>query len=520
RPAWGESLPAWANDLVAMLTAGQPWPEASESKLWELARAHKRLVEVGYGGVDPLGAAAVTLRDGWQAPSFMGFAERLETEYSQNNGLLAAAGNHYAYALQADGFARDTQHTKISINIAFWIALIAAAIALTAAFFSAGTSTSFLGPIAAASRARMLALMARLTGKAGVPAMTRALTMGTRLASSSSLTARMLRSPFGREIIEELGEELFIEIGTQLEQMRRGTRRDFDWKRILAAGVAAGVGAVIGMKAGRPVSNLVDRMPLIRGLNRAAGDAPGILNAFRRFPGRVMNTALNNVFASGGGGFLANGLVYGQWEMPTGESLLGAAMAGAGRTNTISPFNPDVITAATNPLTALAEAQHRSEVADYYGRPSGTPPTNSSTGGDTPPSGTGGQSGTGTGDSNTVINRVPANASSQRVSVPDGTSTTRSTVQQVQQIDENDTTRTRPPQTTSEEQRQGNQNSTNRQPQQPQASTTSQTSTTPAPQVAGQQPGTSASNQTSGTSNQQNATRQPAKESAHHTDPQ
>lgn len=399
RPAWGESLPAWANDLVAMLTAGQPWPEASESKLWELARAHKRLVEVGYGGVDPLGAAAVTLRDGWQAPSFMGFAERLETEYSQNNGLLAAAGNHYAYALQADGFARDTQHTKISINIAFWIALIAAAIALTAAFFSAGTSTSFLGPIAAASRARMLALMARLTGKAGVPAMTRALTMGTRLASSSSLTARMLRSPFGREIIEELGEELFIEIGTQLEQMRRGTRRDFDWKRILAAGVGAGVGAVIGMRVGRPVSSLVNRMPLIRGLNRAAGDAPGILNAFRRFPGRVMNTALINVFASGGGGFLANGLVYGQWEMPTGESLLGAAMAGAGRTNTISPFNPDVITAVTNPVTALAEAQYRSEVADAIAG-SHKPPTQggegtSSGNGPTPPSGPQQQSGQG-----------------------------------------------------------------------------------------------------------------------------
>src|SRR5690606_29164752 len=111
----------------------------------------------------------------------------------------------------------------------------------------------------------------------------------------------------------------------------------------------------------------------------------------------------------------------------------------------------------------------------------------SSTGGDTPSSGVGGQ--TGTGDSNTAVNRTPANVPSSRVSVPDGTST-RPTVQQ---LAENDTTRTRPSQETAEEQQEkkqqhgDQQNRTNRTPQ-------PQTSPTPTSPVAAQQPGTFTTN--------------------------
>ncbi|GAA1512256.1 hypothetical protein GCM10009677_51560 [Sphaerisporangium rubeum] len=137
-------------------------------------------------------------------------------------------------------------------------------------------------------------------------------------------------------------------------------------------GAFAAGGAVIGVKLASPLSRATGRVPGLRALGAAGGTAPGVGNAFARFPGRAVQTGLNNMAASPGGSFLANGLVYGQWSLPTGESLLGAALGGAGRTNTISPFNPDVATAALHPLTALNNATATAANADSYHSP---PPT-------------------------------------------------------------------------------------------------------------------------------------------------
>ncbi|WP_432930071.1 hypothetical protein ACQPZZ_07225 [Microbispora sp. CA-135349] len=405
-PAWGESLPAWADDLIALLTAGQTWPEASESLLWQLARAHRSATVSLIGSVDPVGAAAVSVLGGMRGPSMQAFLTRLGEHYSEQSGLLGVANNHFAYAAQADNFARETQYSKLSVNVVFWIALIATFIALVAAFYSAGASTRFVGPIAARARAETERILERLALAAGRPAAAQALARGTLLSSARlGLLSRILANPLGRELVEEIGEEVAGDVIAQLQQGKMGTRDGWDFRKTGAAAVGAAGGAAIGLRAARPVSDLVNRIPLLRRLDT---DAPGFGNAFRRFPGRALTTGLSNVIASPAGSVLANGLVYGQWEMPDGESLLGAALGGAGRTNTISPFNPDVIQAVVSPRTALASAYDTSVRTDLIralsdtspaptaGQPSGGDPGSagvSTAGGGTV--GNGGQTGSG-----------------------------------------------------------------------------------------------------------------------------
>ncbi|GAB3152088.1 hypothetical protein [Microbispora hainanensis] len=401
-PAWGESLPAWADDLIALLTAGQTWPEASESRLWQLARAHRSATVNVVQSIDPVGAAAAAVLTGMQGPSMHAFLNRLGDHYSEDSGLLKVANNHFAYGAQADNFARETQYSKLSVNVVFWIALIATFIALVAAFYSAGTSTRFIGPIAARARAETEKILERLALMAGRPAGAQAIARGTLLASvRAGLLGRILASPLGRELVEEIGEEVAGDALAQNQQRKSGTRDGWDWKRTSATALGAAGGAGVGMGAARPISGLVNRVPLLRRLNT---DAPGFGNAFKRFPGRALTTGLTNVIASPAGSTLANGLVYGQWELPDGESLLGAAMAGAGRTNTISPFSPDVIEAVAGPRTALASAYDtslRTDLIRAFSTPSPDPTAGQPAGGDPGAANTntagGGQAATGGG---------------------------------------------------------------------------------------------------------------------------
>ncbi|GGO04498.1 WXG100-like domain-containing protein [Microbispora bryophytorum] len=416
-PAWGESLPAWADDLIAMLTAGQTWPEASESLLWQLARAHRSATVSVVQSIDPVGAAAVAVLSGMQGPSMQAFLARLGEHYSEQSGLLGVANNHFAYAAQADDYARATQYSKLSNNVMFWIALIATFIALVAAFYSAGASTRLVGPIAARARAEMERILEQLALAAGRPAAARALARGTALASvRAGLLGRILANPLGREIVEEIGEEIAGDGIAQFQQGKMGTRDGWEWKMTSAAALGAAGGAAVGMGAARPVSNLVNRTPLLRRLNT---DAPGFGNAFKRFPGRALTTGLTNVIASPAGSVLANGLVYGQWEMPDGESLLGAALSGAARTNTISPFNLDAIEAGISPRTALASAYDTSLRTDLTRALSGTSPASAAgqpSGGDPGAASTntaGGGQITGTGGSTGSGSTSPASVAGQ-----------------------------------------------------------------------------------------------------------
>ncbi|MEV4089185.1 hypothetical protein AB0J43_53875, partial [Nonomuraea fuscirosea] len=57
RPVWEtEALPGWVVYwLIPMLSAGQKWPEASESGLSQLARAYEALGDGAVGSAGPAG---------------------------------------------------------------------------------------------------------------------------------------------------------------------------------------------------------------------------------------------------------------------------------------------------------------------------------------------------------------------------------------------------------------------------------------------------------------------------------
>ncbi|MFI7536808.1 nucleotidyl transferase AbiEii/AbiGii toxin family protein [Streptosporangium sp. NPDC049376] len=401
RPVWEtEQLPDWVvHWLIPMLMSGQAWPEASESGLWKLREVHRRAVEVYAAAFEPTSTAVRTIAADWEAPVKPVTFSRIGQMYDEKTGVLSKMAGHHRYAQQTDAFALETQYSKISINVAFWVAVIAIAIALLAAFFSAGTTTPMVGSTATALREVIRKILTRLGIMAARPAGVAAASKLTTLAGGAG--GKLLSGALARELFEEIGEETFIDAYTQYKQIQLGTRKSWDWNKTMAAVIGAGAGAVVGTKIGGSVSGLTNRLPGIRQLNRSAGDLPGWGNAFKRFPGRALNTGLNNVVASPAGSFVANGLVYGQWAPPTADSLVGGFMGGAGRTNTVSPFNADVVGAFVNPAGALnsaIDAAAATDLASVGTDPSsGGAPGNDSGGGPGTGPGTGPGSGPGNG---------------------------------------------------------------------------------------------------------------------------
>ncbi|MEV0617734.1 hypothetical protein AB0I81_30740 [Nonomuraea sp. NPDC050404] len=345
RPVWEtEALPGWVvHWLIPMLSAGQKWTNASESGVSKLAQAYVALGDATAGPTEPAGSAARTIVTGWQAPATGDFVVRARKLFGEEAGLAGVTKNARAYAQQASNFAVETQYTKLSINVAFWVTVIAIGIAIVVSFFSAGTSTALVGPYAAAARAAMSRLLARLAAVAGRQAGATGLARVTTLSGATGRGAinQLLASAAGRELMkelpEEIGEEFFIDWAAQKQQIDMGTRKEWDWQKSSAAIVGAGTGAVVGTRLAGPVS-------------RVTGRVPG-------FAGRALTTGLTNTIASPAGSFIANGMVYGQWQNPfTADSLMGGFLGGAGRTGSISPFNPDVAAALIHPTSTLAAA--------------------------------------------------------------------------------------------------------------------------------------------------------------------
>ncbi|SEF89821.1 hypothetical protein SAMN05444920_101962 [Nonomuraea solani] len=370
QPVWEtEVLPDWVERFVIpMLAAGQSWTGASESGLSQLAHAYAALADGAAKPTEPAGAAARTIVTGWAAPATANFVTRAKVLYGKEGGLAGVTGNARAYAQQASNFAVETQYTKLSINVAFWITVVAIAIAIIASFFSAGTSTALIGPYAAGARAAISRILVRLMTVAGREL---GVTRLARVASLSGATGRgvltrLLASPLGRELVEEIGEEFFIDAATQYQQIQMGTRKEWDWQKSAASIIGAGGGAVIGTRLAGPVSRVTRHVP--------------------GFTGRALSTGLTNTLASPVGSFIANGAVYGQWQSPfTTESMLGGFMGGVGRTGSISPFSPDVYTALANPVTTLASAYDAAARTDAAN--AGNGPSGGTAGGGTSPNG-------------------------------------------------------------------------------------------------------------------------------------
>ncbi|MEV4579722.1 hypothetical protein AB0K16_41410 [Nonomuraea jabiensis] len=358
-PAWEtEALPDWVvHWLIPMLSAGQKWPGASESGLSKLAEAYDKLAEGAVSSAPAAGAATRVLLDGWISPATANFVSRATFLYGHEGGLAGVSGNARAYSQQANNFAVETQYSKLSVNVAFWVTVVAIAIALFVAFFTAGSSTAIIGPYAAGARAAITRILVRLMTLGGRELGVTQLARVTALsgATGRGLIARLLASPIGRELIEEIGEEFFIDAAAQYQQLQMGTVQNWDVNKSAASIIGAGGGAVFGTALAGPVSQVTSHVP--------------------GFAGRALTTGLTNTIASPAGSFIANGVVYDQWQNPfTADSLLGAFMGGAGRTGTISPFNPEVYTALAHPVTSLASAYNLAAQADAghaAGGPSG-----------------------------------------------------------------------------------------------------------------------------------------------------
>ncbi|MEV8633409.1 hypothetical protein AB0395_17280 [Streptosporangium sp. NPDC051023] len=345
KPVWEtELLPDWVvYTLLPMLSAGQKWPEnVSERTLSELAQAWEAMSTELTPFAEPAGKAVRTVVTNWQAPATIDFVNRVRALYGQQGGVAGISRGANSYAAQVSDYAVETQYSKISINVAFWITVVAISITLYVAFFTAGATTPLIGPYAVAARTAIGRILARLAAAAGRGAGTAEVTHIASLSGANGRGAitRLLMSPLGKELVEEIGEEFFIDAATQLQQIQMGTREDWDWKKSGAAVVGAGSGAAFGMAAAGPIS-------------RITGNVPG-------FGGRMLTSGLSNVVASPMGSFVANGVVYDQWGNPFTLDSMTGAFAGAlgrpaiGKVDSISPFNPDVFTALAHPTTFLA----------------------------------------------------------------------------------------------------------------------------------------------------------------------
>ncbi|WP_156055953.1 LysM peptidoglycan-binding domain-containing protein [Streptosporangium roseum] len=345
-PAWGESLPAWADTLIALLSAGQMWPEGSESTQWrlrmlwhELAQGLDSHVEEGVPVIDR------TLQK-WDAPPTDNSVAKLESLYSSDSGVPVLKKNADAYAAKLGNFALETQYSKLSINVAFWISLIAISIGLVAVFFTGGMAARLIVLIAKKTRWDIDTILRRLAAAAGRSAGARTvLPAAQRIAAAGNASTRTILSSVGRkavvaEVIEESAEEVIIEEEAQRKQKDDlGTRSRYDRRRIFDAGLGGAVGGIVGLKTAPGVSRLFGR-----------GTAP------RSFPGRTLQgitqAGVVNVIASGAGGLVV-GLGHGQLVLPTGEGGIGAFAGAAGRYGSLSPLNVDVLRAAGTPVATF-----------------------------------------------------------------------------------------------------------------------------------------------------------------------
>ncbi|WP_346157595.1 hypothetical protein [Nonomuraea recticatena] len=343
-PAWGQHLPEVADTLLALLSAGRAWPDSSECLQAQLAVAFNdyRIAVEEFAAAG--GTAAQWILLGYVGPAADGFGEQVESLVAQDKGLPEVAKLAYAYALQHDSYARETQLAKLEINAGFKVTIVAIVLG---GLVTAG-ALRLLGPLARQLRLFMDKIFERLDLAAGRRfATARALPSGVtsqagRLSRIAGLLARVATPRAFRELPEEILEGLWRDYAAQDEQLRRGTRTTWDEKRTWATVLGDGFGAALASKVVKLV-RFTAALPGIKTLNHAAGTTPGAINALMRFPGRVLQTGLTNMIVSPVAGIGANYLVYRQAPLPTAENLWGSFMGGVGRTNTISPFSGDAI---------------------------------------------------------------------------------------------------------------------------------------------------------------------------------
>ncbi|WP_431914742.1 toxin glutamine deamidase domain-containing protein [Nonomuraea jabiensis] len=370
-PAWGEGAPEWVDVLISLVAAGQMWPEGSEKGLAELAVAFDDLSRAALAGQDV--SSRATMLDGWSGASADAFREHTDELASGETGLAGMARAARAYALQQDSFARATQYGKLSINVGYWITVSAAAVGVAASFLTAGATTPLLAAYAQRLRTFLNQVFGSLERAAGagrgltavapkLAAVQTAQFGGRRLGQG--LLARAVTSHMLRELPEEVGEGLLMDGLAQQRQMDLGTRTSWDTRMTAANVLGDATGALLASRIAPAVSKYVSGLPGLRHLDAAAGDAGGLANVLMRYPTKAASAAATNAVVSAPAGMISNGVVYGTWQLPTMEGLVGSMAAGAGRVGTVSPLSTDVLSALANPSAALARAESTAHTQD------------------------------------------------------------------------------------------------------------------------------------------------------------
>ncbi len=307
-PAWGGGFPAGFDDFLAAVFSGETYPDGSETAAWQLSQQYADFHRIIVSSAGDYVTAAMQVAAGWDGATGQSF-EQFARELAGEGGLLAAADNALVYSQQIDNFAAQTQYSKYSINAAFYVAAAAVFAALVAAFFSFGAAAAALGPIGLAARSTVTRIIAELV-------MSVSRTFGVRAVGSAA--SRPLVAPLLAEGIEETGEELLIDIWSQLQQ-----GRGWDWQKTLAAGLGGLFGGILGMRVFTPlVEAAARRTPGLRqlvtaGLDAAGRPVRGIVPAFQRFPGRAFVTGSSNAFTSPIASFFANAVAYGEFTIPS-----------------------------------------------------------------------------------------------------------------------------------------------------------------------------------------------------------
>ncbi|MBB6351993.1 hypothetical protein FHU36_008576 [Nonomuraea muscovyensis] len=336
--------------FIPLFTAGEPWPfDTKTVELGRTALLFDSVVANMGGAVEKTGSAVGTIDAGYTSPAKPPAFTRIRQQFDDETGVVAKANQAAQFAERFGYFALETDLTKRSINIAFWVSVTAAALGLVAVSSPFASLVVRLAAQMGSVRANML--MRRLLLAASRMGPVAAGGRGTVLAANAG--SRYLHWEIATELPEEILEELASE-KAQYDQIKAGLRDKWDWQRTKAILVGTVIGTAGGVWLGRHMSRFIDDLPGIRALNRMAGDRTGVLAAFQRYPGRMLATGLPNMFASPLASVVANKVVYGEWGDFTLQSMVGGFAAGAARTNTLSPFSMQAMGGAVRPINTLS----------------------------------------------------------------------------------------------------------------------------------------------------------------------
>ncbi|MBN6056465.1 hypothetical protein JYK22_31345, partial [Nonomuraea sp. RK-328] len=248
RPDWETSaLPDWVNyTFIPLFMAGEPWPDTKTVELGRTALLLDSMVANMGGAVEKTGSAVSTIDAGYTSPAKPPAFTHIANQFGDQTGVIAKANVAAQYAERFGYFSLEDDYTKRSINIAFWVSVVAAAIGVVAV--SAPFAALMIRLAAQMGNARAHMLMQRL-----ILAATRmgpVVHNGRNTVMASNAAARYLRWQLMTELPEEIMEELASE-KAQWDQIQEGLRDKWDWQKTKAILVGTVIGTVIGVKLGK-----------------------------------------------------------------------------------------------------------------------------------------------------------------------------------------------------------------------------------------------------------------------------